>query len=195
VLRRAAIGIFLAVSACAAPRLETASSLPSTPRSPDGVLVEPPATLPTPKDSSDADRVVMLRPELAEAEVQTLLAAFFGALEAESLDALGHLCVPDAKMIDQGTTGARIIDVFRTRFRQHDFHTLVGIEYWDARRVRVERISVDSQSGASGLRGDARIVVPVHVHLLPAPMLSAQLILLVRRNEQGLRVVGYTEKN
>jgi hypothetical protein len=181
-------------SACGGAKLETASALPTTPRSPDGVLVEPATTLPVPRDTSDADRVVMLRPELSEAEVRALLEGFFAALEAESLDALGQLCAPDARVIDQGG-GARIIDLFRTRFRQYDFHSLVGVEFWDPRQVRVERVSMDSQSVPLALRGDARIVVPVHVSVLPAPMLPAQVTLVIRRGEQGMRVVGYGERN
>jgi hypothetical protein len=134
--------VSISLCACAArapgkrgPSFPTAAELPEVPRKPDGVVVDPSPELPPAVDVAEpSSPLVTLKPPLPEKAARTVISAFFRAVVAEDIDALGDLSTPDASAPNKsrGTAGS-IVDHWRTRMRHFRYRAFSGeVLYHDA---------------------------------------------------------------
>lgn len=189
--------LVVACVACRAGAFPTVSELPTEPRRPDGVVLEPPVTLPESVERSGTEApLVALREQLDERSVVALVRSYFTAWEREDLDALGRLLSADATLL--GNSGGRPLDAFRVRVRRYEYQRIAGME--PALFDRLERTrygDLEPRQRPQEMReGDLLVRVPVLVaHVGGEPLFGDVLVLLVRREAEGLRVVGIGEES
>jgi hypothetical protein len=112
----------------------TAAELPSAPRRPDGVVVEPAPELPVAAQTRQADApLVALRPPLPDKAARRAVSAFFRAVIGENLEALADLATPDANVPNKTGGSQPLVDSWRARMRQLRYQALSGeLLYQDA---------------------------------------------------------------
>ncbi len=198
---RVATGAGVALAAalvvgCGGGGFPTVTELPKEPRRPDGVVLEPAATLPAPVERSDTDvPLVALHEPLDDRALGALVRRYFHAWEREDLEALGRLLSPDATLL--GHSGGRPIETFRARLRRYEYQRIAGLE--PARLDRLERhryADLEARQRPREMReGDVLVRVPVLVARVGGdPLFGDTLVLLVRREDEGLRVAGVGEE-
>ncbi len=183
-----------------APPPESPVDVPPAVRHPDGVLIEPPAPLPTAADRAEARGVVALREPLPDEAVQSVVTQFLRGWTTESLDALDQLLTVDAVSLDAAHhTRAQLREAWRTRMQNLDFKRLAGVQV--ARLDRIERFEF-ADLGIPGApprptemrHGDVLVRVPIATPRVGAEQLFPDvLVLLLRREESRYRVAGVGE--
>ncbi len=116
----AVMGLGSSLGACGGSHFETALAVPTTPRQPDGVLVEPPPVLPPAEDRGNASSaVVSLRPPISDDQIAAVVKSYVRALEDGSIDAVMGLFLSDAALLNvvPGTPRRSVRDYFGERFR------------------------------------------------------------------------------
>jgi len=132
------------------PAFATAAELPSGPRRPDGVVVDPSPEFPPALDDSPAKAasggagareradpgaaLVALKPPLPDKLARGVVAAFFRAVVTDDAEAIGSLATSDATTPVRARGGALgIADLWRGRLRQFHYRTLANdVLYQDA---------------------------------------------------------------
>ena len=179
---------------------EAASAEPPPPRRPDGVVLEPPAALPTVVTLADARGVVALRPALSGDAVHAAVDALTQAWVHGSIEELSGLLAPDAGPLDARARGpGALVEAWRQRLRAHDYRRLEGLEL--VRPVRIERYAWSDlgEPGApprpAGMRPDEVYVrVPLEVTQVAGERYFEGVLVLLLRAEGGrARIVGYGE--
>jgi hypothetical protein len=170
------------------------------PRKPDGVVLETPATVPTPLVHGSADGVVSLREPAAQDAVVELVDAFFDGWQRESLDSLLALAAPDAGLLDGPDHGhATLVDSWRQRLRAHDYGRLAGAEIVSPERI--ERWQWDElgtppmPARPSGMRpGEILVRAPLEVTRVAGERVFGDVVVMVLRRQDGaLRIAAYGE--
>jgi hypothetical protein len=191
-----------AVVACGgAGSLETATELPTTPRRPDGVALDPPPARPPATDRAPASGIIALREPLADKDVEDVVRAYVRAFEREDIEALRQLLAQDAAPI--GRTGGRqqLLDLWTMRMKNFEYQKLAGTEV--ARYSKIERHTFETL-GAPGspprppeMRpGDLYIRVPIATPRVGSEQLFGDvLILLLRREDGRLKIAGQADEN
>ena len=206
-LALAALAAFVpAFAACGhSGALETALEVPTTPRQPDGVLVEPPPAVPLPNDPGAARLgVVALRPPISDEQVASVIRAYVTALEYEAADDLLDLLTQDAVSLEAGARVNRVglRQRFAERFGRHELRRLRGLDI--ARLDKVERYGFsDLGAGTDPVRptemrdGDLYIRVPLTAPLGAngEKLVGDVLVMVLRRDEEQkkLRIAGVGE--
>ena len=107
--------------ACGGGPFPTVTEFPKEARRPDGVVLEPPVTLPDSALRSDTEvPVSTLHEPLDERSLVALVRGYFHAWEHEDLDGLGRILSEDATLL--GRSGGRAIETFRARIRLSLIH-------------------------------------------------------------------------
>lgn len=203
--------------ACGGGRFETALSVPTTPRQPDGVLVEPPPVLPRGEDHGSAtSSVVSLRPPISDEQIATIVKAYVRALEEESTELLFELFTPDVVSIAPPVPGVttrpgNVRNDYATRFQQGarsgpgnpmSLKRYRGLEI--AQLDKVERFDWSDLTKNSDpprpneMRdGDLFVRVPLVAPLGPNgdKLIGDVLLLMLRRDSEAkkVRVAGIAE--
>lgn len=193
----------LLTAACASspPALQAPSaSAEPPPRRPDAVVVEPPPAMPVPASHAEAHGVVALREPLSSDAVVDVVRALLDAWQRESLDALGALLAADAGPIDARARGrAALVESWRQRMRQHPFRRLEGLQL--VRPERIEHYAYDELGGpdaplrpSSMREGEVYVRAPLEVtQVAGEKYFDDFIILLLRREEGGYKIVAYGE--
>lgn len=210
------VALALVVAGCSShPTFETALAVPTTPRQPDGVLVEPPAVLPRAEGHATAgDAVVSLRPPISDEQIVAIVRAYVHALVAASIEEMTSLFTNDAVSIAPVVPGQpanrNLRDMFRNRMQPqgprggNPFATLRGLEI--AQLEHLERFDWTDLSKTSDpprpneMRdGDLYVRVPLVAPLGPNgdKLVGDYLHLMLRRDAeaQKIRIAGVAEVN
>jgi hypothetical protein len=138
--------IVLLAAACGAgagrgPAFATLTELPAEPRRPDGVVVDPSPELPPATEATDKTTgIVALKTPLPDRAARTVVAAFFRAVIAENVEALGEICTTDATLSAKGRTGApSVVDHWRARLRHFHYRVLAGEILYQEADIEVYR--------------------------------------------------------
>jgi hypothetical protein len=201
--RAGAVGAALAgvtALACAPGPVVTAAELPSVPRHPDGVLLEPPPALPGAADRASARGVVLLREPLAPEVARRIAADFLHAFVLEDIDAVLALLTPNAVALDGPRRGS-LRDVWYARMRSFDYTKLAGEEI--AHLDQIERAEYDDLGGSGEpprpqvmRRGDVLMRVPIATPRVGTDQVFPEvLILLLRRDDGTFKIAGVGEEN
>jgi len=181
----------------------TAVELPSGPRRPDGVVIEPAAALPSPKERAPARGVVALREPLGEEAAREVVRAYVAAFEREDLEALEQLLTPDAASLEPRSRGSRsaIIEAWRARLKQLDYARIAGAEIVALDRLeRYELDDLEAQGAPprpSDMRpGDVLVRAPVATPRVAGERYFGDyIVMLLRRQEGGhFKIAGLVEE-
>jgi hypothetical protein len=186
------------VAGCAgAGALETATSVPKTPRRPDGIVLEPAPALPVAMERASASGIVALREPLVEEVVRAYLRAF----ELEDIDALEQLLAQDAAPLGRGGGKQQLLELWRSKMKNFEYQKLAGVEV--ARIAQIERHSYESLSASAGpmrpaeMRpGDLFVRVPIATPRIGSDQLFGDILVLLLRREGGrLKLAGQADEN
>ncbi|MDB4998070.1 MAG: hypothetical protein JWM74_5502 [Myxococcaceae bacterium] len=191
----------LACASCGGGGAATATEMPTTPRRPDGVVVEPPPALPPIGERAPARGVVALREPLSDEAVKEVVRSYFTLFEHEDLEGLSQLLTTDVISLDVRARGSRsnILEQWRARMRQLDYAKLAGLEV--VQLDRLEHYGFDDLEGStspprpSAMRaGDTLVKVPVSAARVAGERYFGDtLILLLRREEGHFKIAGVAE--
>jgi hypothetical protein len=183
--------------ACGGGTFPTVTELPKAPRRPDGVVLEPAPAMPDSVARSDAALpIAALHEPPDDRALGALVRRYFLAWEREDVEALTRLLSADATLL--GHAGGRPIEAFRARLRRYEYQRIAGLE--PARFDRLERhryVDLDARQRPREMReGDLLLRVPVLVARIGGdPLFGDTLVLLVRREDEGLRVAAIGEES
>lgn len=190
-------------SACGGAGHVTATELPTTPRHPDGVVVEPPPALPTIAERAPGRGVVALREPLSNEAVRDVVRAYFRMFLAEDIEGLAALLTSDVVSLDPRARGSRstVVDGWRARMRQLDYSKLSGLEV--VQLDRLERFGlVDLEGSTSPARptvmreADTLVRVPIAAARVGGERFFGDtLTLLLRRDEGRFKIAGVAEED
>ncbi len=175
--------------------------MPTTPRHPDGVALEPPPAMPAPSDRAEARGVVALREPLADKDVEDVVRAYIRAFEREDDQALIQLLAADATSLGrQGSSRQQLIEIWRTKMKSFEYQRLAGLEV--ARVSQIERHTYETLGGPgaparpSEMRpGDLYIRVPIAIARVGSEQLFGDtLVLLLRREDGRLKIAGQADE-
>jgi hypothetical protein len=199
--RLIAAACVLACAACGGAGAVTATELPTTPRRPDGVVVEPEPALPPIGERASARGVVALREPLSDEAVKDVVRAYFTMFEHEDLEGLALLVTTDVVSLDVRARGSRssILETWRARMRQLDYAKLAGLEV--VQLDRLEHYGYDDLEGSSSpprpsvMRpGDTLVKVPISAARVAGERYFGDtLILLLRREDGRFKIAGVAE--
>jgi hypothetical protein len=197
--RSVSAGVLAACLGCAqapgiGPVFATAPELPSAPRHPDGVSVDPAAELPA---SSDAEKtlepVVVLRPPVPEKAVEAVISDFFRSIAANDMDKLADLLTSDAGATARWKGAAPgLLDFWRTRTRRLSYKKISPDLVYDPAQVEIYRYD-DLATAKPGrplrphvmIRSDLLARVPIATVRVGHERLFGDEILFVLRRDQG----------
>jgi hypothetical protein len=191
---------FLFAFACGGSRpMVSALELPDAGRSPDGVLIEPPAALPPAVIRAEARGVVALREPVGDEAIREVVRALVAGFEHEDLEALKALLTPDAVLIGARGSHLSVADSWMRRLRTLDYTSMSGVEV--VRLERIQRFDFDDLgTGDAPTRppemkpGDVLIRVPIETPMISGEKLFGDAwIVLLRRDAGRFRVAGYSE--
>ncbi len=190
----------LACASCGG-RVATATEMPTTPRHPDGVVVEPPPAMPPIGERAPARGVVALREPLSDEAVKEVVRTYFTLFEHEDLEGLSQLLTTDVVSLDLRARGSRsnILEQWRARMRQLDYAKLAGLEV--VQLDRLEHYGFDDLEGSTSpprpsvmRSGDTLVKVPVSAARIAGERYFGDtLILLLRREEGRFKIAGVAE--
>lgn len=176
--------------------------MPSAPRRPDGVALEPPPAVPPAVDRAEATGVVALREPLADKDVEEIVRAYLRAFEREDDQALAQLLTQDAVSLGRpGSTRQQLLEIWRTKLKSFEYQRLAGLEV--ARLSEIERHTYETL-GTPGSRprppemrpGDLYIRVPIATPRIGSEQLFGDvLVLLLRREDGRLKIAGQADEN
>jgi hypothetical protein len=170
------------------------------PRLPDGVVVDPPRSVPNAITRGQARGVISLREPPRRDVVVNLLQAFIDGWENESLDALVGLLVPDAGPLDGAEHGhAALVEGWRQRLRSHDYARLAGLDVLRTERIQSwawdELGTPETPARPTGMH-PAEILVraPLEVTRIAGEKVFGDALMMVLRQADGkLRIAAYGE--
>jgi hypothetical protein len=169
-------------------------------RQPDGVVVDPPALLPSALAHVEARGVVSLREPAGNAAVADLLEAFVEAWEHESIDALVALLAPDASAIDASEHAhGTLVETWRQRLRAHDYARFAGTEVLRADRIQRwgwdELGAPETPARPAAMRpADVLVRAPLEVTRIAGERVFGDVMVFVLRRQDGkLRIAAYGE--
>jgi hypothetical protein len=171
----------------------TAVELPSAPRRPDGVVVEPTVELPAPAETQSTDEaVVSLRSPSPDRAALRVVAAFLRAAVTENLEALGDLVTPDAAVPNKSSGTQPLVDFWRARMRQLHYQVLAGELLYQEADVELYRYA-DLEEPLPGrplrppgmARADVLLRVPLRVTQSATERLFGSDLVLVLRPMRG----------
>jgi hypothetical protein len=208
-----ALGTLAALSGCATgpaimepPVVVEASSVPPgdapspPPRSPDGVVLEPPSAVPSAAERAGAQGVVALRPPLGDDAVRDVVRAVADAWQSESVDQLVALLTEDAGPIEARSRGrSPLVEGWRQRMHAHEYSHLAGVDLFRAERI--ERYywddlgARDAPPRPADMRKDELYVrVPLEVTRYAGERLFGDAFTLLLRREEGrYKISAYGE--
>jgi hypothetical protein len=191
----------VACGSCGGAGATTATELPTTPRRPDGVVIEPAAALPPIGERARARGVVALREPLSDEAVKEVVRTYFTLFEHEDLEGLAQLVTADVVSLDVRARGSRssILETWRARMRQLDYAKLAGLEV--AAFDRLEHYGYEDLEGStsparpSAMRpGDTLVRIPVSAARVAGERFFGDtLTLLLRREEGRFKIAGVAE--
>ena len=198
-IRTSSLCSLLLLAACAGS-LETVTELPKEPRRPDGVVIEPPAAVPTANDRVAAGGVVALREPLADKEVEDVVRAYVRGFEREDIEALRQLTSPDAVPIGRQGNRQALLLAWQTKIQNFEYQRLAGTEV--ARISQLEKHTYETlgQPGAPSRPnemkpGDLYVRVPIAIPRVGSEQLFGDvLVLLLRREDGRLRIAGQADE-
>jgi hypothetical protein len=170
------------------------------PRSPDGVVLDPPTAVPSAAERAVAQGVVALRQPLGDDAVRDVVRAVADAWQSESVDQLMALLTEDAGPIEARSRGrAPLVEGWRQRMHAHEYSHLAGIDLF--RADRIERYYFDDLAARDApprppdMRKDELLVrVPIEVTRYAGERLFGDSwTLLLRREEGRYKIAAYGE--
>jgi hypothetical protein len=187
---------------CGGPSFPTAPEVPSAPRRPDGVALEPTAAVPPGTDRAEAKGVVALREPLADRDVEDLVRAYLHHFEREDETALAEMLTQDAVPLGRPNgTRQQLIEQWRVRIKAFEYQRLAGHEV--ARFAKLERWTYDAL-GAPGTPhrpvemrpGDLYVRIPIATPRIGSEQLFGEtLAFLLRREDGRLKIAGQADEN
>ncbi|CAN5806634.1 hypothetical protein BH09MYX1_BH09MYX1_34980 [soil metagenome] len=202
------------VAACAGKPFETALTVSTAPRQPDGVLVEPPPVLPRGEDRGNASSsVVALRPPISDEQIASIVKSYVHALEDESHDEMFELFTSDVFSLapvvaGSGTRAVNVREEYKNRFDQGSrggpmsLRRYRGLEIAQLDKVERYEWSDLSKNGdpprPTDMRdGDLYVRVPLVAPLGPNgdKLIHDVLLLVLRRDVDAkqVKVAGVAE--
>lgn len=186
---------------CSGGALETATTMPSTPRRPDGVVLEPPAALPPAVDRAYATGVVALREPLADKDVDDVVRAYVRAFEHAELDTLKEMTARDAMTLGRSGDRNQLIALWAAKLKSAEHSKVSGAE--TARIGAIEKHTFETLGDVGGMQrpsmmreGDVYVRVPISVPRTGSePLFGDVLVLLLRREDGHLRIAGQADEN
>jgi hypothetical protein len=170
------------------------------PRSPDGVVLDPPSAIPGATERAAAQGVVALRQPLGDDAVRDVVRAIAEAWQSESVDQLVALLTEDAGPIEARSRGrAPLVEGWRQRMHAHEYSHLAGVDLF--RADRIERYYFDDLAARDApprppdMRKDELFVrVPIEVTRYAGERLFGDAwTLLLRRDEGRYKIAAYGE--
>jgi hypothetical protein len=170
------------------------------PRRPDAVVIERESALPAPVDRAEAKGVVALREPVGAEAIFRVVRQLVDAWERGSLEDLSALLSADAGPWTARERGkSALTESWRQRLQAHEFNRLAGVEL--VRPERVEHWVWDDLGtpGAPARPADMRpgeilVRAPLEVTRVSGEKLFGDaMILILRREAPGLRIVAYDE--
>jgi hypothetical protein len=170
-------------------------------RKPDGVVLEPPAAVPSGVARAEARGVVTLRAPLPEDALKRCIGAMMQAWQQKSPDRLRELLTSDAGPIDNRSGGRKALeDGWRQRMHSHEYERLAGLEL-----VRFERVQRwewdalgqrDAPERPQDMRpGELYVRIPLEVTAIAGEKLfEDEIVLLVRPDGPRYRIAAYGEE-
>jgi hypothetical protein len=196
-LRHLAVGAAGALGCAVTQPAPPAQSLAHVP---DGVVLEGPASWPSPVARGEARGVVSLREAPAAGAVIELLQAFVDAWEHDSLDALSSLLTTDAGPLEGRARGrGALVESWRQRLRAHSYARFAGVEL--VRNERIQRWS-ESDLGAAGAPprppemspDEVFVRAPLEATRLAGERVFGDVFEMVLREQDGkLKIAAYRE--
>jgi hypothetical protein len=174
--------------------------MPTGPRRPDGVVLEPEPALPPPADRAEASGVVALREPLPDKDVEDVVRAYVRAFESEDLEALVQLLAEEAVPLGRVGGRAQLVELWKTKIKNFEYQKLAGSEI--AAIARIERHTFetlgrpDAPARPPSMRpGDLYVRVPITTSRVGnEPLFGDVLVLLLRREEGRLRIAGQADE-
>ena len=205
--RAAAIAASIAFAAFVActetpPVVPTVADLPDASRRPDGVMIDPPAAMPTTTVRANArNGVVALREPPGSEAVREVVMALIHAFEREDYATLESLLTTDATGIEGRGSRALLLSQWRARMQQLEYGRLAGMEI--VRPEKIQRFEYDELGGQDELSRPAEMKpddvfarVPVEVPRIGPDRFFGETILLVLRRVEGrFRIAAYGESD
>jgi hypothetical protein len=181
------------------PVVPTVSDLPDASRRPDGVMIDPPAAMPSSVVRADARGVVALREPPGSEAVREIVMALVHAFEREDFSALDSLLSPDATGIEGRGSRALLLMQWRGRMQQLEYSRLAGMEI--VRPEKIQRFEYDELGGQDELPrpaemkpGDVFARIPVEVPRIGPDRFFGETILMVLRRVDGrFKIAAYGE--
>lgn len=179
----AAWSVFASAAGTACTRTEpslfpTAAELPSGPRRPDAVAIDPATLTPAPAELAPTSvGLVTLRTPLGDAAAFEAVEAFFRVVVAEDTEALGELLSRDALVVSPtpGAPSSRTPSAanhFAQRFRRLEYGKLAGEALF--RRGEVSIVHAGDARELGGTRPSAEGLLPGEV-ALRVPIVAARV--------------------
>lgn len=207
--RLAACAVLSAATGCARTEpsvFPTASELPSGPRRPDGVAIDPVLRPPPPAELAPTSLgLVTLRAPLGDAAALEAVEAFFQVVIAEDTEALGELLTRDALVLSpvpgapQGRTPSAS-NHFAQRFRRLEYGKLAGETVF--RRTEVTLVHAGDAKELGGTRpaadglfpGDVALRVPIVAARVGTERVFAdEIVFFLRPEGQRFRIYRLVE--
>ncbi len=198
------------VTGCAATQLQASPPIAAegegtdggAPRRPDGVVLEPPAALPSAVPRAEALGVVALREPLPDEALRACIATIVDAWEHEAIERLRELLTIDAGPLENRTAGRKALeDSWRQRMHAHEYGRLAGLEL--VRFERVERWDWDALGGPEAPErpgwmrpGELFVRVPFETTVVAGEKyFDDELILVLRPEGARYRIAAYGERS
>ena len=172
------------------------------PRRPDGVVLEPPAAMPSVEARAEAHGVVSLREPLPDEALRQCVSAMMDAWQHKSIERLRELLTADAALLENHSGGRKVLeDSWRQRMHAHEYDRLAGLEL--VRLERVERWDWDALGGpdaperpTSMRPGELYVRVPLEVTTVAGEKyFEDEIDLLVRPDGSRYRIAAYGERS
>jgi hypothetical protein len=185
------------------PVFPTSAELPTSPRRPDGVAVDPAAQLPPSSDiARPHDPIAVLRPPLPDKAVLAVIAAFFRSVVNDDVQGLADLITNDATITTRSKAAAPpLLDHWRARMRRISYRKLADQPVYDSAQVEIYRYD-DLATARPGrpvrpstmTRSDLLAQAPVTTSKLGHERLFGDdIVFLLRQENDGLRIREVTE--
>jgi hypothetical protein len=180
------------VASCGGPApavFPTAAALPTAPRRPDGVALDPPSMPPPARDrASSADGLVTLRTPLGVDLALATVADLFRAIVREDPDAIENLFARDAIVVGPVAGGANGTPpsaplFWEHRFKRLDYTRLAGEPVYREADVEILRAPSEAGDGAPGGDADVVVRVPIATPRVGLDRLFGDEIVLFMRRE------------
>jgi hypothetical protein len=208
-IRSSAAVVLLGVgcAACGGPPVATGLELPTTPRQPDGVVVDPEPALPRARENASARGVLSLKEPLSDAAVRAAVEAFFVPFTSHDAEALDGVLSHAARLLD--SHGASSYSIVRDELLRR----VAAFGRAGVGSIPIDGIERFDFGDLGGTRTHARplemrkgdILVRVHVtlpHTGGDRLFGDVVVLLFRWDEEQdgpgkprLRVVGFDEED